>query len=111
MIVEPLNHLRRKGSISTITVQVIAISLIYMALKMTKLDNCDWVDRQPGEQWWDQFVANLTSDMMEDVSFLFGAFISKFIFMNTNYFLVAYLICFMFLLLRNSPKTITFVKQ
>ncbi|KAK6108805.1 Cyclin N-terminal domain family protein [Brugia pahangi] len=47
--------------------EVIAISLIYMALKMTKLDNCDWVDRQPGEQWWDQFVANLTSDMMEDV--------------------------------------------
>lgn len=41
-----------------------------MALKMTKLDNCDWVDRQLGEQWWDQFVANLTSDMMEDVGFL-----------------------------------------
>lgn len=40
-----------------------------MALKMTKLDNCDWVDRQPGEQWWDQFVANLTSDMMEDLCF------------------------------------------
>ncbi|MCP9264615.1 Cyclin-K [Dirofilaria immitis] len=47
--------------------EVIAISLIYMALKMTKLDNCDWVDRRPSEQWWDQFVANLTSDMMEDV--------------------------------------------
>ncbi|VDM93678.1 unnamed protein product [Onchocerca ochengi] len=48
-------------------INVIAISLIYMALKMMKLDNCDWIDRQPGEQWWDQFVANLTSDMMEDV--------------------------------------------
>ncbi|VDO59578.1 unnamed protein product [Onchocerca flexuosa] len=47
--------------------EVIAISLVYMALKMTKLDNCDWIDRQPGEQWWDQFVANLTSDMMEDL--------------------------------------------
>ena len=49
--------------------QVVAISLIYMALKMTKLDNCDWIDRRPNEQWWDQFVANLTSDMMEEVSF------------------------------------------
>lgn len=48
--------------------QVIAISLIYMALKMTKLDACDWNDRQPGEQWWDQFVANLSLDMMEEVS-------------------------------------------
>ncbi|VDK46114.1 unnamed protein product [Anisakis simplex] len=47
--------------------EVVAISLIYMALKMTKLDGVDWIDRQPGEQWWDQFVANLTSDMMEDV--------------------------------------------
>uniref|UniRef100_A0A0M3HFF9 Transmembrane protein n=1 Tax=Ascaris lumbricoides TaxID=6252 RepID=A0A0M3HFF9_ASCLU len=46
---------------------VVAISLIYMALKMTKLDGVDWIDRQPGEQWWDQFVANLTSDMMEDL--------------------------------------------
>lgn len=42
-----------------------------MALKMTRLDNCEWIDRHPGEQWWDQFVANLTCDMMEDVSFFF----------------------------------------
>ncbi|VDN18055.1 unnamed protein product [Gongylonema pulchrum] len=47
--------------------EVIAVSLIYMALKMTKLDKCDWYDRRPGEQWWDQFIANLTCDMMEDV--------------------------------------------
>ncbi|MFH4979122.1 hypothetical protein AB6A40_005831 [Gnathostoma spinigerum] len=47
--------------------EVIAISLIYMALKMTKLDGCDWIDKQPGEQWWDQFVANLSTTMMEDV--------------------------------------------
>ncbi|VDN58029.1 unnamed protein product [Dracunculus medinensis] len=47
--------------------EVVAISLIFMALKMTRLDNCEWIDRHPGEQWWDQFVANLTCDMMEDV--------------------------------------------
>lgn len=64
-----------------------------MALKMTKLDNCDWVDRQPGEQWWDQFVANLTSDMMEDVSFIFDTLISK-LFLLIHDFLIICLICY-----------------
>jgi len=50
--------------------EVVAISLMYMAFKMANLENenaPDWHDRNPGDQWWDQFVSNLTPDMMEEV--------------------------------------------
>lgn len=53
-----------------------------MALKMTRLDNCEWIDRHPGEQWWDQFVANLTCDMMEDVSFFFSIWFALLVWIN-----------------------------
>lgn len=39
-----------------------------MALQMSKLTlKLDWEDRLPGDQWWDQFVSNLSTDMMEEV--------------------------------------------
>lgn len=27
----------------------------------------EWTNQNPGEQWWDAFVANLTVTMMEEV--------------------------------------------
>jgi N-glycosylase/DNA lyase len=41
---------------------------MYMAFKMAGMETApDWHDRNPGDQWWDQFVANLSNEMMEEV--------------------------------------------
>lgn len=40
-----------------------------MAFKMAKVDGdqLDWQERSSNEQWWEAYVANLTTDMMEDI--------------------------------------------
>lgn len=48
--------------------KVIAIALLYMALKVENLgDSLDWNDRNPDEQWWEAYVANLTAPMLEEI--------------------------------------------
>uniref|UniRef100_A0A915D722 Cyclin-like domain-containing protein n=1 Tax=Ditylenchus dipsaci TaxID=166011 RepID=A0A915D722_9BILA len=46
--------------------EVIAISLLYMSFKKTGVEP-DWRDKNPDEQWWEAYVANLTTEMMQEV--------------------------------------------
>ncbi|XP_025205748.1 cyclin-K-like, partial [Melanaphis sacchari] len=48
--------------------EIIAISLIYLACKLSKLEIIDWQDRTPNQlHWWDMFVEGLNKDLIEDI--------------------------------------------
>ena len=48
--------------------EVVAIALLFLAFKVTKLqERLDWEDRNPDEQWWEVFVENLTVNMIEKI--------------------------------------------
>uniref|UniRef100_A0A1I7Z6U9 CYCLIN domain-containing protein n=1 Tax=Steinernema glaseri TaxID=37863 RepID=A0A1I7Z6U9_9BILA len=47
--------------------EIIAISLLYMSMKMLKLESVTWKNQQMGENWWDQLVVGLSVDMMEKI--------------------------------------------
>lgn len=47
--------------------EIIAISLMYLAGRMSKFDIVDWHNRKnvPNEHWWDQLVEDLSVELME----------------------------------------------
>lgn len=47
--------------------EIVAISMIYLAAKLSKYEIVDWVGKVNGQRWWDMFVQNLTMDLMEDI--------------------------------------------
>lgn len=47
---------------------MIAVALCYLAGKLSKFDIVDWEGRQPHhKRWWETFVEDLTTDMVEDI--------------------------------------------
>ncbi|VDP02854.1 unnamed protein product [Soboliphyme baturini] len=52
--------------------EIIAIALMYLASRLTKFDICDWQSRKgvKGEKWWDQFVEDLSMELLEGSSHL-----------------------------------------
>jgi hypothetical protein len=48
--------------------EIIAVSVMYLAMKLMKFEVKDWVDKQPHQNvWWDQFVENLEPSDCEDI--------------------------------------------
>ncbi|KAH7729229.1 cyclin domain-containing protein [Aphelenchoides avenae] len=49
--------------------EIVAIALMYLSIKMNSMENLiDWEGRTSrDEQWWDMYVANLTTTMMEEI--------------------------------------------
>ncbi|XP_054718036.1 cyclin-K-like [Uloborus diversus] len=48
--------------------EVIAIALMYLAGKLSKFEVIDWNGRTPGQsQWWDVFVENMSTELLEDI--------------------------------------------
>ena len=46
--------------------EVIAIALMYLAAKLSKFEVKDWKNRTPDHKhWWDQYVQNLETDVLE----------------------------------------------
>jgi len=48
--------------------EVVAVSVMYMAMKLMKFEVKDWTERQPHQKvWWDQFVEGLETTDCEDI--------------------------------------------
>ena len=54
--------------------EIIAIALMYLTSKLSKLEITDWIDKattteqqQHQQNWWDQFVQDLGLDILEDI--------------------------------------------
>lgn len=48
--------------------EIIAVSLIHLASKLSKFTVVDWAGRQPQHlRWWDMFVADVTMEILEDI--------------------------------------------
>ncbi|OQV14679.1 Cyclin-K [Hypsibius exemplaris] len=48
--------------------EVIAVAALYLACYLVKFKAPDWTGRQPDHlNWWDQFVDNLTPDVLEEI--------------------------------------------
>lgn len=53
--------------------EIIAIALMYLTSRMSKIEITDWLDKKPEkstaaadkQRWWDQFVENLDLDILE----------------------------------------------
>lgn len=54
--------------------EIIAIALMYLTSRMSKVEITDWIDKKPDsaanltatkQNWWDQFVENLDVDILE----------------------------------------------
>lgn len=49
--------------------EIISVSLMYLATRLTKFDIQDWHGRVPGTRikWWDFLVEDITVELMEDI--------------------------------------------
>ncbi|XP_048733788.2 cyclin-K-like isoform X1 [Ostrea edulis] len=49
--------------------EIISVSLMYLATRLTKFDIQDWHGRAPGTRikWWDFLVEDITVELMEDI--------------------------------------------
>ncbi|XP_070492261.1 cyclin-K isoform X2 [Chironomus tepperi] len=48
--------------------EIIAVSMMYLACKISKYDVADWKGRVPDHQkWWDMFVKDMTKNILEDI--------------------------------------------
>ncbi|VVC24461.1 Cyclin, C-terminal domain,Cyclin-like,Cyclin, N-terminal [Cinara cedri] len=48
--------------------EVIAVSLMYLACKLSKFELNDWQGRLPNHlRWWDMFVQGMNMDLLEDI--------------------------------------------
>ncbi|XP_050530820.1 cyclin-K-like [Daktulosphaira vitifoliae] len=48
--------------------EIIAVSLIYLACKLSKFELNDWQGRMPHHlRWWDMFVQGMNMDLLEDI--------------------------------------------
>lgn len=48
--------------------EIIAVSMMYLACKISKYDVIDWKGRIPEHQkWWDMFVKDMTKNILEDI--------------------------------------------
>ncbi|XP_025198607.1 cyclin-K-like [Melanaphis sacchari] len=48
--------------------EIIAVSLIYLACKLSKFELNDWQGRTPNHlRWWDMFVQGMNMDLLEDI--------------------------------------------
>ena len=48
--------------------EIIAIAVMYLAVKLSKFEVKDWANRQPHQQhWWDQYVEGLDSTDLEEI--------------------------------------------
>lgn len=47
--------------------EIIAIALMYLACRLSKFEVVDWLNRKgtKNERWWDQFVEDISMDLME----------------------------------------------
>jgi len=46
--------------------EIIAVSLIYLACKLSKFELNDWQGRTPNHlRWWDMFVQGMNMDLLE----------------------------------------------
>jgi hypothetical protein len=49
--------------------EIIAIALMYLTSKLSKLEITDWIDKKDSKQnWWDQFVEGLDLDILEGIT-------------------------------------------
>ena len=53
--------------------EIIAIALMYLTSRMSKIEITDWIDKKPDlsvgrkQNWWDQFVENLDLNILEGI--------------------------------------------
>lgn len=49
--------------------EIIAVSLMYLASRLSKFDIQDWEGKPPGSRmkWWEWFVEGITMELMEDI--------------------------------------------
>lgn len=49
--------------------EIVAVSLMYLASRLTKFDPVDWVGRLSGSKskWWEDLIEGMTMDLMEDI--------------------------------------------
>ncbi|XP_076463554.1 uncharacterized protein LOC143295808 [Babylonia areolata] len=49
--------------------EIIAVSLMYLASRLTKFDPTDWVGRVPGSKsrWWEDLIEGMSMELMEDI--------------------------------------------
>ncbi|XP_050526199.1 cyclin-K-like [Daktulosphaira vitifoliae] len=48
--------------------EIIAVSLMYLACKLSKFELNDWQGRMPNHsRWWDMFVQGMNMDLLEDI--------------------------------------------
>jgi hypothetical protein len=49
--------------------EIIAIALMYLSSKLSKLEITDWIDKKDtNPNWWDQFVEGLDLDILEGIN-------------------------------------------
>ncbi|KAL8619872.1 hypothetical protein ACOMHN_025958 [Nucella lapillus] len=49
--------------------EIIAVSLMYLASRLTKFDPTDWTGRVPGSKsrWWEDLIEGMSMELMEDI--------------------------------------------
>ncbi|VDL85779.1 unnamed protein product [Schistocephalus solidus] len=47
--------------------EIVACAVLYLATRMKKCTIEDWEGRQPGQRWWECFVENMSTEVMEDI--------------------------------------------
>ncbi|XP_074650522.1 uncharacterized protein LOC141905533 isoform X2 [Tubulanus polymorphus] len=46
---------------------IIGVSLLYLASRLSKFEITDWSGKKPGEKWWECFVPDSSKELLEDV--------------------------------------------
>ncbi|KAH9489511.1 hypothetical protein Btru_046928 [Bulinus truncatus] len=48
--------------------EIVAVSLMYLASRLTKFEPTDWLGRSSGKsKWWEDFVEGMSMELMEDI--------------------------------------------